>query len=34
MTPETRKSEIPRLSFAQYQETGASKEYQIWRERP
>ena len=21
------------LSFAQYQETGASKEYQIWHER-
>ena len=30
---EIRKSEYPRLSFAQYLETGAIKEYQIWYER-
>ena len=28
--PEIRKLEIPRLSFAQYLEAGASSEYQIW----
>ena len=27
--PEIQKLEIPRLRFAQYLETGASKEYQI-----